>query len=91
MLSTPSSELRFDFSARKECFLPYLPYAVAFGVAKQWSAKYTDEVSEPPPTPDWINYSSQRVTTASLMTAVGTFETTVNSTISAYPRPPKRR
>ena len=62
MLSTPSSELRFDFSARKEFFLPYLPYAVAFGVAKQWSEKYHDEVDEPPPTPDWINYSSRRIT-----------------------------
>ena len=84
MLSTPSSELRFDFSARKEFFLPYLPYAVAFGVAKQWSEKYHDEVDEPPPTPDWINYSSRRLTPASLMTAVGSFETTVTSTISAY-------
>ncbi len=84
MLSTPSSELRFDFSARKEFFLPYLPYAVAFGVAKQWSEKYHDEVDEPPPTPDWINYSSRRITPASLMTAVGSFETTVTSTISAY-------
>ncbi len=84
MLTTPSSELRFDFSARKEFFLPYLPYAVAFGVAKQWSEKYTDELDEPPPTPDWINYSSQRISAATLMTTVGTFETTVSSTISAY-------
>ncbi|MGA9145988.1 MAG: hypothetical protein WBZ04_00370, partial [Candidatus Nanopelagicales bacterium] len=84
MLSTPSSELRFDFSARQEFFLPYLPYAVAFGVAKQWSEKYHDEVDEPPPTPNWINYSSRRLTPASLLTAVGSFETTVTSTISAY-------
>lgn len=84
MLATPSSELRFDFSARKEFFLPYLPYAVAFGVAKQWSEKYTDELDEEPPTPDWINYSSRRLSPATLMTSVGTFETTVRSTIGAY-------
>ncbi len=70
MLSTPSSELRFDFSARKEFFLPYLPYAVAFGCAKEWSAKYADEMDEPPPTPDWINLSNQRLTMTAL-TATG--------------------
>ncbi len=84
MLSTPSSELRFDFSARKEFFLPYLPYAVAFGCAKEWSAKYADEMDEPPPTPDWINLSNQRLTMTALTATGGAFESTVTSTISAY-------
>lgn len=84
MLATPSSELRFDFSARKELFLPYLPYAVAFGVAMQWSDKYSDEVDEPPPAPGWLNYSGRTITAATMLRTVGSFESTVTSTISAY-------
>jgi len=84
MLATPSSELRFDFAARRDFFLPCLPYAVAFGVAKQWSDKYADEMDEPPPTPDWINMASNRLTTTALISTVNSFQSTVNSTISAY-------
>lgn len=84
MLSTPSAELRFDFSARRELFLPYLPYAVAFGVAKEWARKYTEELDEPVPTPDWINNASGRLTTPTLVSMVGSFESTVRSTIGAY-------
>jgi len=84
MLATPSSELRFDFAARRDFFLPGLPYAVAFGVAKQWSDKYADEMDEPPPTPDWINMASNRLTTTALISTVNSFQSTVNSTISAY-------
>lgn len=84
MLSTPSAQLRFDFSARRELFLPYLPYAVAFGVAKEWAQKYAAELDEPVPTPDWINNASGRLTTPTLVSMVGSFESTVRSTIGAY-------
>ncbi|MEI6622722.1 MAG: DUF2207 domain-containing protein, partial [Actinomycetes bacterium] len=80
MLATPSSELRFDFAARKEMFLPYLPYAVAFGVAKEWAQKYEDELNEKPEMPTWYNSSATRVTTATLINSVGSFESQMTST-----------
>ncbi len=45
LLSTPSAEDRFDFSARTDLFIAYVPYAVAFGVADRWAEKY--RVSHP--------------------------------------------
>lgn len=84
MLATPSSELRFDFAARQEFFLPYLPYAVAFGVAKEWAQKYTSEMETDPPKPEWLSNASHRITPATLTSTVSSFESTVRSTISAY-------
>ena len=57
MLSTPSSEERFDFSAHRDLFIPYIPYAVAFGVADKWADKYRAEMNEEPPIPVWYPYS----------------------------------
>ncbi len=53
LLSTPSSEERFDFSARTEAFLAFIPYAVAFGVADRWAEKYRTEMGTEPPIPMW--------------------------------------
>lgn len=88
MLATSSAEARFDFAARRDLFLPYLPYAMAFGVAKQWAAKYEDELNEPPPMPDWLDSTSRRVTTVALIGTVNSFETTLRSTIAGYQSPP---
>lgn len=54
MLSTPSSEQRFDFSARKDLYTAYIPWAVAFGVADAWAAKYRFETGEEPPLPTYV-------------------------------------
>ncbi len=53
LLSTPSSEVRFDFSAQKELYTAYIPYAVAFGCADAWAEKYRRAMGEPPPEPGW--------------------------------------
>jgi uncharacterized membrane protein YgcG len=54
MLSTPSSEQRFDFAARKDLYTAYIPWAVAFGAADAWAEKYRFETGEPPPAPPYI-------------------------------------
>lgn len=59
MLSTPSSEQRFDFSARHDLYTAYIPWAVAFGVADKWAEKYRFETGEEPPMPTYIGGSSQ--------------------------------
>ena len=53
LLSTPSSEERFDFSARTDAFLHFIPYAVAFGVADRWAEKYRTQMGTEPPIPMW--------------------------------------
>lgn len=85
MLSTPSSEQRFDFAARKDVFITYLPFAVAFGVAPAWVAKYKAEMREDPPIPLW--YPVGFYGSGSWWDAGGgfdSFESSLNSTISAY-------
>lgn len=54
ILSTDSSEDRFDFSARKDLYPAYIPWAVAFGVADEWAKKYRTEVGEEPPIPSYF-------------------------------------
>lgn len=56
MLSTPSSEQRFDFAAKRDLFVTYLPFAVGFGVADAWAAKYRTEMGTEPPIPLWYPY-----------------------------------
>lgn len=83
MLSTPSSEQRFDFSARKDLFIPYVPFAIAFGVAEAWAAKYRTEMGTDPPMPYWLpvyvaGYGG--FSTASF----DSFDSALSSSISAY-------
>ena len=54
MLSTPSSKERFDFSGRQELYTAYIPWAVAFGCADEWAAKYRIEIGEEPPVPHYF-------------------------------------
>lgn len=55
VLSTPSSKDRFDFSGREELYTAYLPWAIAFGVADQWAAKFRAETGKEPPVPGSLN------------------------------------
>ncbi|MEI8084012.1 MAG: DUF2207 domain-containing protein, partial [Actinomycetes bacterium] len=53
LLATDSSEERFDFAANQDLFLSFIPYAVAFGVADKWAAKYRMYTHSEPPDPYW--------------------------------------
>ena len=54
ILSTPSAKDRFDFSGRKDLYTAYIPWAVAFGCADQWAAKYRIEIGQEPPVPSLL-------------------------------------
>ena len=54
VLSTPSSQDRFDFSGRQELYTAYIPWAVAFGCADEWAAKYRTETGAEPPVPHYF-------------------------------------
>ena len=84
LLSTPSSEDRFDFSARKHLFTAYIPYAVAFGVADRWAAKYRAVTGQEPPVPGW--YPAPSSGAAKLYSAGGftSFNSALAASISAY-------
>ena len=92
MLSTPSSEQRFDFSAGRELYTAYIPWAVAFGVADKWAEKYRFETGETPPMPTYIGGTSEQHkewldgdSTASIGSAVeASFAAAVGSAIGAY-------
>ena len=84
MLSTPSSQERFDFSGRQELYTQYIPWAVAFDCADEWAAKYRTEIGAEPPIPAYFpgyagahtgNYTDQMV---------DDFTSTVDGAISAY-------
>lgn len=85
VLATPSSQARFDFSGRKELYTAYLPWAVAFGVADQWAAKYRTEVGEEPPAPSYFagGYTGAH-TVDHVNQMVHDFDSTVDSAISSY-------
>ena len=81
MLSTPSSEERFDFSAREEIFLDYIPYAVAFNVAQRWADKYQTETGIVPPAPFWYPDKSNLYNSG---TGFRNFNDSISSSISTY-------
>ncbi|MCX6461665.1 MAG: DUF2207 domain-containing protein [Actinobacteria bacterium] len=86
MLETPSSEERFDFSARKDLFIPYIPFAVAFGVADKWAAKYRVETGQEPPVPLWypigVGYAYSSLYDGNA--GFSSFDSSLNSAISSY-------
>jgi hypothetical protein len=84
VLSTPSSQNRFDFSGRKELYTQYIPWAVALDCADEWAKKYRAETGEEPPVPTYFpgytgshtgNYTDQMV---------NSFSHTVDGAISSY-------
>ena len=85
VLSTPSSKERFDFSGRQELYTAYLPWAVAFGVAAEWAAKYRTETGSEPPVPAYFAggyVGSDPGTHVTQM--VSDFSSTVDSAIGSY-------
>lgn len=85
ILSTPSAEQRFDFSGRQELYTAYVPWAVAFGCADQWAAKYQTETGAEPPSPDYLGgaYAGSYIGN-SVNDMVGDFSDTLDSAISSY-------
>ena len=53
MLTTDSAETRFDFGARKDLYMAYVPFAVAAGAAALWAKKYETTTGTAAPQPDW--------------------------------------
>lgn len=88
MLATDSAETRFDFSARKDLYTAYVPFAVAAGVAAQWAKKYETTTGSPAPQPDWYNSSSATssgfVGSSGGGTSFDSFESALSSSIGAY-------
>lgn len=85
VLETPSSQLRFDFSARRELYTAYLPWAVAFGVADEWAAKYRTEMGVEPPAPAYFAHGYAGSHTGNHVDQmVNDFRGTVQSSIAAY-------
>ena len=85
VLSTPSSEQRFDFSGREELYTAYVPWAVAFGCADEWASKYRTEMGHEPPEPDYFAgaYVGSSVR-SSVDGMVDSFSGTLDSAISSY-------
>ncbi len=81
MLSTRSAEERFDFSARRDLYTAYIPYAVAFGCAEEWASKYRDETGSEPPLPVWVPAG---YAWASADAARSSFESSISSAVAAY-------
>lgn len=86
ILSTTSAEDRFDFSGRKELYTAYIPWAVAFGCAKEWAAKYRLETGEEPPVPAYFGgYGYGYAGLGSgIDSMVDSFDSTLDGAISAY-------
>ena len=83
LLSTPSAEERFDFAARKDLFIAYLPFAVAFGVADRWAEKYRLATGEQAPAPVWYPYSGGHALYGS-GAGFDSFDGALSSAISTY-------
>jgi uncharacterized membrane protein YgcG len=88
LLSTDSAKDRFDFSARKDAYTAFIPFAVAFDVAKRWARKYEQAVGEPAPVPVWYGGSNGASTHGSFIGGsadpFASFESALSSSISAY-------
>jgi uncharacterized membrane protein YgcG len=93
MLATPSSEQRFDFSARKHLYTAYIPWAVAFGVADRWAEKYRFETGEAPPAPAYVggisddgaaSWADSDASTSVAAAVEASFAAAVGSAIGAY-------
>lgn len=85
VLSTPSSQLRFEFSGRQELYTAYLPWAVAFGVADEWADKYRTEIGTEPPAPSYFAAGYAGTHTGNHVNQmVHDFDSTVDGAISAY-------
>lgn len=83
ILATPSSEQRFDFASRKDLYVAYLPWAVAFGCADNWAKKYQTETGAEPPAPAYfLGYAAG--TAGSVSSMADSFSSAVSASVSAY-------
>jgi uncharacterized membrane protein YgcG len=84
LLATQSAETRFDFSARKELYTAFIPYAVALGCAEQWARKYEAETGTPAPVPGWYPIPIGTSSYSSMGNPLASFESSLSSAIGAY-------
>ncbi|CUR58562.1 conserved membrane hypothetical protein [metagenome] len=85
VLSTSSAEDRFDFSAHRDLYTAYIPYAVAFDCADAWARKYQAWTGEPAPTPTWYPvYVGGGGGWSGGGSGFDGFESSLRSSISAY-------
>jgi uncharacterized membrane protein YgcG len=84
VLSTPSSQDRFDFSGRQELYTAYIPWAVALGCADEWAAKYRTEMGTEPPAPSYFGAHHGAGAGVLVSSMVSDFDATVSSAISSY-------
>jgi uncharacterized membrane protein YgcG len=84
VLSTSSSQDRFDFSGRQELYTAYIPWAVAFDCADEWAAKYRAETGQEPPVPSYFPGYAGAHTSNYTDQMVDSFSSTVDSAISSY-------
>lgn len=85
VLSTPASKERFDFSGREELYTAYVPWAVAFGCADAWAAKYRTETGGEPPVAAYLGSGYVGAHTgAHVDQLIGDFDSTVSAAISSY-------
>ncbi len=84
LLSTDSAEDRFDYSARGDLWIAYVPYAVAFDVADAWAAKYRTATGIEPPSPVWYPVYAHSSSGSGFGSSFDSFDSAVASSISAY-------
>jgi hypothetical protein len=85
VLSTDSSQERFDFSGREDLYTAYIPWAVALGCADEWAAKYRTEMATEPPVPSYFGSAYAGAAAGSYVSSmVDDFSSTVDSAISSY-------
>ncbi|MGB3697647.1 MAG: DUF2207 domain-containing protein [Gordonia sp. (in: high G+C Gram-positive bacteria)] len=86
LLSTTSNQERLDFSARKELFTSYIPYAMAFDCADAWAAKYRYATGQEPPDPVWFPgfYMGGSHGLFGGGSGFDSFESSLSSSLSAY-------
>ncbi|MXG90400.1 DUF2207 family protein [Nocardioides flavescens] len=84
VLSTESSEDRFDFSGRQELYTAYVPWAVAFGCADTWARKYRVETGAEPPAPSYLPAAYGASAGSYVDSVVDSFDSAVGSAISSY-------
>ncbi len=84
LLSTTSAQDRFDFSANKELYTAYIPFAVAFGCADKWAEKYELSTGEAPPQPTWYVGPGPSSGYWGSGSSFASFESSLRSSIGAY-------
>ncbi|MFT3660566.1 MAG: DUF2207 domain-containing protein [Gordonia sp. (in: high G+C Gram-positive bacteria)] len=88
LLSTRSNQERLDFSAHKDLYTDYIPYAIAFDCADAWADKYRYATGSEPPEPVWFGGGFYGVHGVGGFGAGGSafssFESSLQSSLSAY-------